>query len=260
MARLASEIKFEGTLGKLSAYRMEGVDHIIIRRKGGPSKKTIETSPGFASFRLNMSEFGARSKATGCLNRCMSNTRRVADYNFTCHLNALLKPIQEMDIATKGQRGVLLTKNQQILQGFQLNRKTPFDSIVRNTVTFKVSREDMRATVSIPELIPELTFNPQQRFSMFSIVAELGIMPDIVLSGKTFRAATENVSAIASTKWFAVSRGCESTSLEIVLEDRPKTESFTLILSVAIRYGEFITDDLVQQVKRGGGAKILGVG
>ena len=166
MARLTNEIKFEGTLGKLSAYGMQGVDHIIVRRKGGPSKKKIETSPNFASVRLNLSEFGARGKATGCLNRCMLNTRLVADYNFTATLNALLRPIQLMDTAVKGKRAVLLTKNPQILQGFQLNRKTPFDSIVRNSVTFKISREEMRATVSIPELIPELTFNPQQRFPM----------------------------------------------------------------------------------------------
>ena len=85
-------------------------------------------------------------------------------------------------------------------------------------------------------------------------------MPDIVLSGNTFRAATENVSTIASTKWYPASRGCESTSLEIALEGHPKTEKFTLVLSIAIRYGEFITDDYVQQVRRGGGAKILGVG
>ena len=43
MGRMLSKFKFEANLGTLSAYRMKGVDFIVVRRKWGPPKRENQT-------------------------------------------------------------------------------------------------------------------------------------------------------------------------------------------------------------------------
>jgi len=50
MGKLESEFQFTGPVGNLSAYRMRGVDKIIIRKKGGASRNKIRNSLLFLCF------------------------------------------------------------------------------------------------------------------------------------------------------------------------------------------------------------------
>ena len=52
MAKLIGEFQFEGSIGNLSAYKRKDSDKIILRTKGGPSKRRIKTAPEFAVVRL----------------------------------------------------------------------------------------------------------------------------------------------------------------------------------------------------------------
>ncbi len=45
MAKLEEDFQFTGRIGNLSSYKMRGVDGIVVRKKGGPSKEQFETSP-----------------------------------------------------------------------------------------------------------------------------------------------------------------------------------------------------------------------
>jgi hypothetical protein len=65
MARLISEIQFTGSLGNLSAYQMRGEKSVILRTKGGPSRRLIKTSKKFDLVRRYNAEFGGRSTAAG---------------------------------------------------------------------------------------------------------------------------------------------------------------------------------------------------
>ena len=58
MPFLEGPFAFTGKLDMLSAYRMRGVDKIVVRRKGGPSREKIKTGASFANTRRTMSEFG----------------------------------------------------------------------------------------------------------------------------------------------------------------------------------------------------------
>lgn len=110
--------------------------------------------------------------------------KALADFNIAGPLNALMKPVQEMDTAGKwGQRNVLLSSGRHLLEGFSLNKNNPFDTLVRTPLKFDVNRLDVSASVSIPALMPLVNFFPASK-PYCSIIAVLGVVP-ICSSRKT---------------------------------------------------------------------------
>src|SRR3989337_1041067 len=97
MALLESDIQFTGPLGNLSAYRMRGVDKIIVRKKGGASKKRIKNDPEFERTRENNTEFSGRAAGVRWVMRALMPLRRVADYNLCGPINKLMKHVQDED-------------------------------------------------------------------------------------------------------------------------------------------------------------------
>ena len=109
MAKLEGDIQFTGSLNNLSAYKMRGSDKIILRKKGGPTKKQIKHSKNFENTRRNNMEFGGRAMAAAAIKHCLHPFGFLADHNITATLNALLGAIQKMDTTSGwGKRHVLL--------------------------------------------------------------------------------------------------------------------------------------------------------
>src|SRR5579862_1387448 len=129
MAQLESEFEFTGSLGNLSAYKMRGVDRIVIRTKGGASRDKILKSPEFELTRRNISEFSGCSTAGRWVRYALYSQRALADYNISGPLNALMKSMQLLDkVSEWGKRSILLSKNPTLLEGFSLNRYVTFES------------------------------------------------------------------------------------------------------------------------------------
>jgi hypothetical protein len=82
MPFLEGPFAFTGKLDMLSAYRMRGVDKIVVRRKGGPSREKIKTGASFANTRRTMSEFGGCSRHGSYVRMAMLQIRHLSDYNF----------------------------------------------------------------------------------------------------------------------------------------------------------------------------------
>src|SRR3979490_2115183 len=97
MAKLEPGFGFLGGMSNVSAYKRKDMEGIILRRKGGPSKKKIKTHESFVVTRKNNEEFGGRSSASKWIRRTLLPLKPLSDYNIAGPINALLKPIQEMD-------------------------------------------------------------------------------------------------------------------------------------------------------------------
>src|SRR5688572_15681242 len=124
MAQLDGVIQFTGSLQNLSAYKMRGSDKIILRKKGGPTRKQVKHSPKFENTRRNNKEFSGRAAAAGHIKRSLHPLLFLADYNIVGPLNALLRVIQKMDVTSGwGKRHIMLTKQPRLLEGFTLNRR-----------------------------------------------------------------------------------------------------------------------------------------
>jgi len=262
MAKLNASFVFTGPIDNLSAYTMRGVDGVILRKKGGASKSKIKRSPKFKNTRKLNAEFSGLATAGKWIRSVLHSQKPVADYNISGPLNALLKPVQRLD--TKGlfgRRNVLLSKSPSILDGFSLNRKTPLDSIIRSPLLYSVSRDKLSARVVIPALVPGINFNTNEKSPMYSLVASLGIVPDLFYGKMNYTPASrkykqfDEVSEMSA--WYPVLQGSPALTLDLQQTHTPPDQSFSLVLSIGIRFGTMRDAATVQQVKYAGAAKIL---
>jgi hypothetical protein len=272
MAQMTDLFAFTGSISNLSAYRMRGHDKIILRTKGGASKDKIKRSPKFANTRRVNAEFGGRSTATQWILAVIGHVRPLADYNIAGPLNALIKPIQEMDTKSAwGERNIAFTKSPGLLEGFNLNKKNIFDSIIRNSLKIDLSRENLLARIDIPALLPKINFFiPPGQYSLYSLVAELGVLPDLYFSKYGYAAPKgyiRSFSASTNTGWYPSLNGSPAMIMEIdlgktvqQLKAKFPDSSYTLVLSVGVRFGNMGMNNDVQQIRYAGAAKIIAVG
>ena len=267
MAKLGSNFDFIGSLGPISAYKMRGVEGIVVRKKGGASKEKVKNSPRMEGTRRGNSEFGGRATAGKWIRSVLFRQLQMADYNVTGAINSLMTPIQKLDtVHPLGQRDVAISKNPWLLEGFSLNKEKGFDSFIRNPLTWSVSREALSARIELPALLPGINLLATDKYPMFGIVASLGMVPDFFYSAHGFQPSSRDYSpnhgimSTVDTGWFPTLQGSPAMPLELTLSTTPPDQSFSLLLSIGIRFGAMINANTVQQVKQVGAAKILGMG
>ncbi|MDP4264443.1 MAG: hypothetical protein Q8941_18080 [Bacteroidota bacterium] len=264
MAQLLSAFPFTGTIDNLSFYKMRGSDKIVIRKKGGPRREQVKSSPSFDIPRRNNAEFGGRSQGGKWVISMLWPQKALADYNIIGPLNSLIKPIQELDKESEfGQRNICFTKNPGLLQGFSLNKRNPFDSITRNPVSWSVSRDSLSASLEIPAMLPGINFYVPGKYPMYRFVAALGIVPDLFYTSNGYKPAGDYHELrpdIQTTSWYPVMNGSPATILEMKMTQAPPDTSFSLLLSVGISFGTMGEAGTVNQLKHTGAAKILAMG
>jgi len=263
MAKLNASFTFIGPIDNLSAYTMRGVDGIILRKKGGASKNKIKRSAKFENTRKLNAEFGGRATAGKWVRSVLHYQKPMADYNISGPINALLKHVQKLDPrpGAFGKRSVLLSKSPSILDGFSLNRKTPLDSIIRSPLLYSVSRNTLSAHIDIPALMPGINFNTNEKSPVYSLVATLGIVPDLFYGKRNYVPSSGNYQMFnnvsAMTAWYPVTKGSPALTLDLQHTATPPDQLFSLVLSIGIRFGAMLDANMVQQVKYAGAAKIL---
>lgn len=263
MAKLESGIFFTGSIENLSAYKRKDSDAIILRKKGGASKNRIKKDPKFVNFRSAGTEFGGRATASKWIMQSLFPLKALADYNIAGSIIALLQPVQKMDtVSAYGERAVQLSVEPGLLAGFNLNRKNPFDTIIRNPIAYTLQKIPLKATVDIPALLPGINFIVPWNYPLFRIQVSLGIVPDLFYtSSRGNYQPTEDFSRIAvtraETEWLPVATGSPSIQLQLDPAVVPAQAGFSVLLSVGICYGNIGEGGQVQQVKYAGAAKIL---
>jgi hypothetical protein len=263
MAKLEGNIQFTGSLENLSFYKMRGCDKIVVRKKGGPSRKQVKQSPRFELTRRNNKEFGGRVQVVRYTRRMLHPLLFLADYNFTGPLNALLQPIQKMDTTTeRGKRSILLSKNPRLLEGFTLNRNYLLDSIVRTPVSYTLQGEQV--IIHIPDLLPGINFMAPGNYPWYRFIAVAGLLPDFYYmddvygyqpKGNMYTSAT---TITATTDWLPVNT--HAAAMQLTLEGLPATkpDDHSIVVATGIAFGA-MQGQKIQPVKYIGGARIIGV-
>jgi hypothetical protein len=262
MAKLKSPFEFVGTIHGFTTYRLPGVDGIVVRRKGGVPGHVIRSSPAFANSRRVTSELSGRSNASGWIMRMMNPIHGLADHPIGGKLNGLLTPVQKLDTESDwGKRHVILSKNRSLLEGFSLNNDYPLSYIVRTPTVCELSRQQFTGAVSFPELYPKINFFPSPAASFYSVVATLGVVPDIFYSPKGFAPSHDAYADIrpevAVSSWYPCLDGSPTFDLSLQLQTPPPDENFSLILSLGIRYGLPTAGNRIQQKPKSGCGRIM---
>ena len=151
MAKLSGPLSFEGKLQDFSAYKMKGVDGIVLRMGWGPSKEDIKTKGNYVNTRRINAEFGGRSTTASFVKRILKPIETIVDYNMMATLTGLLKQMQAEDAESEwGLRNVLISSKPFLLEGLTLNRRYPFDTAVSTPIKVELDKEAGKALVNIP--------------------------------------------------------------------------------------------------------------
>ena len=266
MGKLESEFQFTGPVGNLSAYRMRGVDKIILRKKGGASRNKIRNSPEFAKTRLHNKEFTGRARGVHWMWCALRPLIPLSDHNLSGPINKLLKYVQYRDEVTAiGQRTIAFSKHASLLEGFSLNRDSDLNTLVKAPLRYSVSRETLSAKIEIPELIPRRNFSPPKEHPLFCVVAVLGAVPDLYHMDRRYEPYAPShpgfakLPVEAATEWLRVSEGSPATTLEVKLQSPPPADDYALVLSIGVCFGTPAPGGAVERVEHAGCAKIVAV-
>lgn len=264
MASLKGNLQFTGGLGNISAYTRKGSDTVILRGKGGASKEKIKKAPEFINTRRVNSEFGGASTTAKNIKLALTSLKHLDHSLFQSRLNSFCSSIQKMDTeGAWGQRAVLISRYRHLLEGFNLEMGTLFDSIIRHPLRCSINRTDQSASIIVPQLFPGISLYVPGKFSLFRLIAVLGIVPDMKypdISGRyqPVNAAIQLKRTDSTTEWFSTSLTCPEQTLEIQIQgDSGLSESDSLLLAIGIEFGIPVTPALINPVNYAGAAKIL---
>jgi hypothetical protein len=263
MATLEDGIEFTGSLGKFSAYRIKGSDKIILRKKGGPSRKQVLKSKNFVRLRENMKEFSGVGKTVNVIRTPLRHVSHLTEYNFSSDLTALCKMIQLLDPAgDRGERNILLSQHRYMLAGFRLNIKHPFLGVVSGPVACVFNRETKSALIQLPGLVKGFNLHlpwkqPLYRFSMV-----LGLIPDVTYEKGEYNVHADEWADIGlDTAWHVADEPFRSQTVELKL-DIPGAikDTQTLIFAIGIEMGVPTPYGNIEAVQYAGSACILAAG
>ena len=270
MARVKHLDQITGNIGKLSFYTRKGSDEIFVRTKGGASKEQIKRRPEFENVRRNNKEFGGCSQMSKAIRQAFGGLQHVADFNLAPALCSFMKNIQKADTNnTLGERSILLSQHKQYLIGYNFNRKNSFDSVLHIPLQWKINRENTCANISIPTFACSMGLSMPPKYGLFRISASFAAVTDRVLgerkhSYEPIHDTLGHDAVTSSTTWFTRTTTVSTQELNLQLDmDHPNivyNQHDTLLLTVAIEFGELDAFGNPTPARGAGAGKILGVG
>ncbi len=267
MAKLKGPILMTGQLGNLTIYTRRDSDAIIIRNKGGATKEQIKNDPNFENTRRGNREWGGASNLGSAIRKSVLALTRLADYNVSGPLNALiLRMVKGDTVNTWGERSASLSQHRALLAGFNFNRKHLFDSVVKVPLTWSIDRDMQLAQVNLPELVPSLHIDNFTRLPYIRFVVALGVVSDMDYS-KTYEKympvdeSAHGYGTTVTTEWYNLQNTLPGQVIDVVPREKPAVlnERTSLILGIGIEFGTVGVDGLPMAVKYAGCAKVVGV-
>jgi len=256
MAKALPGINFIGTIDGISAYKRRDVEGVIIRRKGGPSAKQVRSSGKFQRTRENNAEFGALARFSKLLKNSLFIHSSVFDFNLNA---AFMKPLKQVQISDelnpRGQREVLLSKFQWILEGFELNRKFSFSSIINSPLGIYIDKENGWATIKIPPLINGINFHQPVAILFFQLRASLGIIPDLIYQeGKYEFSIKGDIPAPVTwnSDWEVFANGSDGVEIKLNLEEVAEG-NFSRVIALSLALGSERGGEVREVEYMGGG-------
>lgn len=262
MAKLIKGPQISGTIGGMSFIKRWDSDDIYVREPGGPSREEIKNGDNFALSRNYQGEFGNRSSIAKYVNIILRWHKSLKDFNFTSRFQPVFKEIQALDTTSVlGERNVYFSRGQKLLEGFSLNRRIVFESIIRGQVPCTIIKEEGKVQVTIPGLTPGINLFVPGNHAAYSIVLTAGLLPDFIYSDKRLVAAIDaaNIPPPVNhqTEWVSCQQATTSQVITLQLNRVPADSIFSIMVAIGIAFGTLGPTGEMKQVKRAGASKIL---
>ena len=255
---------FTNTMGDYSVYQMEGLDKLIIRAKGGPTREQIANDPQFGPVRNSQSEFSGAGKAVHLVFDTFRTIARLADHNLGGMIGKVCRMMQTLDTSNnKGQRSILFTKFGSMIEGMDFSKQKPMESVLKQMPAFNISRNDKKAIVFFTDLFPGINLLNPWNFPKYRFLITLGMVQDMVFTDGGYSVVNDSIilnRSVLFTDWFSSNKVLGATRLELqLLETTVLDINSSLVLSIGVEFGRVISNTVTEPVKKGGCGKILGV-
>lgn len=270
MARAKNLFEITGSVAKISMYRLQGHDEVIVRTKGGPSKYQIKNKPQFEKVRRNNEEWKACTNMTAQIREGYYFMKQLEDYPTSGALNAIAKQIQKADTESEhGKRNIRLSEHKNALMGFSLSRKQVFESVLRVPFTAAIDRARGEAIIEIPDINTGLYLYNFRKLPYYRISAVFASLVDIMHDGENyinFRSSGESYTlrdhGYFESEWFPSNGTQPGMTIRLIhpIEPDPLPSYITLMLTIGIEFGQNGSDNTITPVKYSGTGKIIRVG
>lgn len=261
-------MQLTGSIQGVSFYTLKGSDKVVMRTKGGATKKQIAKSPRFENTRKQNMEFGGCSKFGSKARRAFGGLQRIADYNLTPVLTGMGKNLMKLDTVSEiGRRNLRLSENKEMLEGFNFNRTYPFNTVVRISPLWELDRDTITATVTVPRIHTDIDLLNIQKLPFFRLMVAVGTMSDMAYNEtkNEYKALVPDLHGASHTttgEWQKTQSIIPEQILKVQLSDSlvaELTDDVSVLLSIAVEFGNIGMTDEPVEVKYAGCGKVLAV-
>lgn len=270
MAIVKGFLQMTGSIRGVSFYTMTGSDQVIMRTKGGPRKNRIAKGAEFEKLRKHQDEWGGCVQFARGVRRAVDEVYRLADYNLSPPWTGMGKNLIKMDkVSEVGQRQLRISEYKEALEGFNFNKKYPFNTILRTLPVVELDCKRMQAIVKFPRINTDFDLLNIQRLPYFRLILVLGTVSDMLYSPdrlNKYNPTNERLhgmSVSTTTEWFSSNDIIPTQILNVRFSENMLTlvtDELTVLLSIGIEFGMVGLGGSINEVKRAGCAKILSVG
>jgi|GEM_PF-5842684 len=269
MAKLKGILNITGKLEDLSLYKMRGVEDIIVRRKGGPSKNMIKNSESCVRIRENNSEFSTSSIMGSEIRYHLQITSNSSDYNSSGRLNGLMMQILKKDDQNeRGERGIRLSKNRPMLDEFDFGKMNTFNNVVKKLPKVKLDRDRISAQIDIPETDGKTQLYNFSGKSWMRYKVQFTIISDMKYDPEREKAVPLNESCHGLntsfvSEWIPAKGVIPSQQITLCLSDKTggKLSDYdSLLVAVSLNYGDVGADGKPHEIKYAAVTRIFTVG
>lgn len=269
MAIVKGALQVTGSIKGVSFYTTRGSDRVIMRTKGGASKEKIKSSPKFEGLRKQQKEWSGCAKFGSVTRWAFGGLHRLADYNLTPVLNGIGKNLMKLDTESEiGRRRLYLSAYPQALEGFNFNRNYPFNTVLRVAPIVTLRREVLSAEVLVPRINTDIDLLNVQKLPFFRLIVCLGTVSDLEFQevGHDYQALVPDVHGttnVLTTDWYSTQTIVQEQTLRVALEEEEISvlnEHVTVLVSMAVEFGNVGFTGQPQEVKYAGCGKVLKIG
>lgn len=267
MAIVKGIFQVTGGIKGMSFYTRTGSDKVIMRTKGGPTKRRIEVGPEFEKLRKHQGEWGACVQFARALKTAVGDTYRLSDFNLSPAWTGLGKKLMGLDKTKKiGERSLNFSAFRQALIGYNFNKNYPINSVLRVMPMCEISRDTLKANVKFPRINTENDLLNVQKLPYFRLIATIGCVSDMQYNSQNLfynfepmNEVLQGVSNSISTEWYASENILQEQTLSVELNEELQTkltDEINVLLSIGIEFGKVGFAGQITEVKHAGYAKI----
>ncbi|MEM9327255.1 MAG: hypothetical protein AAGA85_16420, partial [Bacteroidota bacterium] len=161
------------------AYKIKGIDHTIVARKGGPSAQQIKTDAAYSELRENQKEFGIASMMAKALRNSLSpGMSEICETYVSGRLTAQFRNLAKHEDGQTGQRPLIPSKHGHLLNGFEFNTTAPYKEIFGAKYYVKAGSRRGQVILHFPAFVPDKTFRKPSEATNFKIFSRLVAISD----------------------------------------------------------------------------------